>query len=98
MYSTSNLSVCRGHRAGSSEMAKLPRIPRRRRIFLARFQQALEISSSRVSGYQAIKTAELILKPTKCRLAYGKLKFRGHMVSNGGVRPDSEETRAVAAF
>ena len=50
------------------------------------------------AALQAIKTAGLSLKPTKCRFAYGELKFLGHVVNNKGVLPDPEKTRAVAAF
>lgn len=47
---------------------------------------------------EAIRTAGLTLKPTKCRFAYGELKFLGHNVSNACVRRFSEKTRALAAF
>ncbi|KAM7281232.1 reverse transcriptase domain-containing protein, partial [Ixodes scapularis] len=50
------------------------------------------------SVLQAINTAGLTLKPSKCRFAYGELKFLGHVVSAQGVSPDPAKTAAVAEF
>ncbi|KAM7283855.1 retrovirus-related Pol polyprotein from transposon 17.6 [Ixodes scapularis] len=47
---------------------------------------------------QAIQNAGLTLKPSKCRFAYGELKFLGHVVSAQGVSPDPAKTSAVAKF
>lgn len=47
---------------------------------------------------EAIRSAELTLKPQKCHFGYEELKFLGHVVSADGVRPDPEKTAAVAAF
>ncbi|KAM7303194.1 retrovirus-related Pol polyprotein from transposon 17.6 [Ixodes scapularis] len=47
---------------------------------------------------QAMKTAGLSLKQTKCRFALGELSFLGHVLNNKGVLPDHEKTRAIAAF
>lgn len=47
---------------------------------------------------QAIRSAGLTLKPTKCKFAYDELKFLGHVVSSAGVRPDPDKTAAVASF
>lgn len=47
---------------------------------------------------EAIRSANLTLKPQKCHFGYEELKFLGHLVSAEGVRPDPEKTTAVAAF
>ncbi|XP_075739305.1 uncharacterized protein LOC142784700 isoform X1 [Rhipicephalus microplus] len=47
---------------------------------------------------EAIRTAELTLKPQKCHFGYEELKFLGHVISADRVRPDSDKTDAVAAF
>lgn len=47
---------------------------------------------------EAIRTAQLTIKPEKCHLGFQELKFLGHVVSCRGVRPDPEKTTAVASF
>lgn len=48
--------------------------------------------------FEAIRSAQLSLKPEKCHFAYEELKFLGHVVSYEGVRPDPDKTAAVASF
>lgn len=46
----------------------------------------------------ALRSADLTLKPEKCHFGYQQLKFLGHVVSADGVRPDPDKTAAVANF
>lgn len=46
----------------------------------------------------AIRSANLTLKPQKCHFGYKELMFLGHVVSAEGVSPDPAKTAAVATF
>jgi len=45
-----------------------------------------------------LRIANLTAKMSKCHFGYTELKFLGHIISNGTVRPDPEKVSAVANF
>lgn len=47
---------------------------------------------------EAIRAADLTIKPEKCQFGFDELRFLGHVISAEGVRPDPEKTAAVARF
>ena len=61
-------------------------------VFGATVQETLErldMVFSRLSQYN------LKVKPEKCHLFHKRLRFLGHIISEDGVSPDPEKTRAV---
>jgi len=40
----------------------------------------------------------LTAKMSKCHFAYNELKFLGHIISNGTIRPDPEKVRGISEF
>lgn len=64
-------------------------------VFSATFEEHL----TRLKGVlQAIRSADLTIKPEKCHLGFEELKFLGHIVSQQGIRPDPDKTSAVSSF
>lgn len=64
-------------------------------IFSATFEQHIERLRLVL---EAIRSANLTIKPEKCQFAFEELRFLGHVISAQGVRPDPEKTAAVAKF
>lgn len=64
-------------------------------VFSATFDQHLERLRLVL---EAIRAADLTIKPEKCQFGFDELRFLGHVISAEGVRPDPEKTEAVARF
>lgn len=64
-------------------------------VFAATFEEHLKRLEAVL---EALRSANLTLKPEKCHFGYEELKFLGHVVSADGVQPDPDKTSAVAAF
>ena len=48
--------------------------------------------------FEAIRAANLKLKPQKCKLGFPELPFLGHIISNQGIKVNPDLTRAVSQF
>ena len=48
--------------------------------------------------FQRLKTANLTLKPSKCRFFQKKVEFLGHIVDEQGIHTDPKKVSAVAAW
>ena len=48
--------------------------------------------------FSTLSSANLTLKPTKCKFAAKEVRYLGHVLSKDGVRVDPEKTSAVADF
>uniref|UniRef100_A0A6G5AA37 RNA-directed DNA polymerase n=1 Tax=Rhipicephalus microplus TaxID=6941 RepID=A0A6G5AA37_RHIMP len=64
-------------------------------VFSATFDKHLERLRTVL---QAIRSANLTIKPEKCHFCFEELRFLGHVISSDGVRPDPEKTAAVQRF
>lgn len=48
--------------------------------------------------FERLRTAGLLLKPSKCRIGYDSTEFLGHVVSREGVRPDPAKVEKIRSF
>ena len=57
--------------------------------FLGHFMTQQEI-------YNRLRTFQLMFKPSKTHINHPKIKFLGHILSEGGIAPDPDKVKAVA--
>ncbi|KAK3100349.1 hypothetical protein FSP39_018534 [Pinctada imbricata] len=48
--------------------------------------------------FQKLREANLTLQPSKCHFAATTVKYLGHVISNKGIKVDSDKTAAVATY
>jgi hypothetical protein len=48
--------------------------------------------------FDRLRYAELVLKPSKCKLFRSEVKFLGHIIGHNSVKPDPEHVAAVYSF
>lgn len=64
-------------------------------IFAASFEEHLDRLRMVL---QALRSAQLTIKPQKCHFGFQELRFLGHVISSEGVKPDPDKTAAVKNF
>ena len=64
-------------------------------VISSTFEQHLERLNA---VFQRLKTANLKLKPSKCRLFQLKVKFLGSVVSADGIEPDPDKIKAIVEW
>lgn len=47
---------------------------------------------------EAIRSADLAIKPKKCHLGHEEVNYFGHVISGAGVGPNREKSAAIGAF
>ena len=45
--------------------------------------------------FERLRKAGLILKPSKCKLFQGRVKYLGHIISENGIEADPDKTEAI---
>ena len=64
-------------------------------FFSVTFDQHLECLRA---VFQRLDKAGLKLKPDKCHVAKGEIRYLGHVVSRQGIQADREKTSAMTSF